>query len=260
MPVVSEELLWKHAEASKIVSKALNILEHDDEVQALLEMANVMAVNRLKFNDHGLMHARIVAGAALEMMSILSRRGVKPSSLRDGVCANEEEVKLVVLLGAYLHDIGNSVHREMHWVHGAAVAKDIVIRVLKGLGFSNCRSTKLACEVLHIIFSHDERIQCLSLEAGIVKVADGTDMAEERARLPYKLGKTDIHALSALSIKRVEIEEGHERPIAIKVHMIDWAGVFQIEEVLMKKLATSGIEKYVEVVAEMDGNKRVYKP
>jgi len=87
------------------------------------------------------------------------------------------------------------------------------------------------------------------MEAGSAKVADGTDMAEGRARIPYRTGKVDIHSLSALSIKRVEIEEGEEKPIRILVHMDNPAGVFQIEEGLERKIKTSGIENLVEVVA-----------
>ncbi len=87
------------------------------------------------------------------------------------------------------------------------------------------------------------------MEAGAAKVADGTDMAEGRARIPYKTGKVDIHSLSAISIERIEIEEGTKRPVRILVHMDNPAGVFQIEQILGRKIKTSGIEHMVEVVA-----------
>ena len=80
-------------------------------------------------------------------------------------------------------------------------------------------------------------------------MADGTDMAEGRARIPYRTGKVDIHSLSALSITKVEIEKGDKKPVQILVSMDNPAGVFQIEQVLERKMKTSGIQDLVEVIA-----------
>jgi metal-dependent HD superfamily phosphatase/phosphodiesterase len=89
------------------------------------------------------------------------------------------------------------------------------------------------------------------MEAGITKVADGVDMAEGRARMPYRQGKYDIHALSALAIRRVEVTRGEPKktPIRIIVDMDNEAGIFQVEEVLGKKIKTSSIAHLVEVEA-----------
>lgn len=110
-------------------------------------------------------------------------------------------------------------------------------------------------EILHTIFAHDEEVVALSLEAGIVKVADGLDMAEGRARIPYKKGKLDIHAFSALAIKTVEILEGGKRPIKVIVDMENEAGIFQVEEVLGRKIRTSGIGRLIEIEALKKGVK-----
>jgi len=40
-----------------------------------------------------------------------------------------------------------------------------------------------------------------SAEAGCVKVGDGLDVAEGKARVPYKLDGISIYSVSALSIK-----------------------------------------------------------
>ena len=87
------------------------------------------------------------------------------------------------------------------------------------------------------------------MEAGAAKVADGTDMAQGRTRIPYRTGKVDIHSLSALSITKVEIEKGNRKPVQIFVSMNNPAGVFQIEEVLEKKIQTSGIQHLVDIIA-----------
>lgn len=211
-------------------------------------MSNIMAVTRLRYNDHGIVHARIVAGVALELMNILMNNNVTPTTLRDGTAKSVEESKLIVLLASYFHDIGNSVHRVNHEFLGALLAKDILDRLLPKLGFSDRRMVALRQEVMHAIYATEYNVNCLTIECGVVKVGDGLDMAEGRARIPYKLGKLDMHALSAISIKKVEVEQGSkERPVKITVHMDEHAGIFQLEEVLIPKIRTSGIGNYIEV-------------
>lgn len=237
---------------SAMLKKAYKILECDQEVQSLLRMSNVMAVNRLMYNDHGVVHARIVSGSALKIFELLVEYGVTPSSIVNGITESLEEAKLIVLIGAYLHDVGNAIHRSNHNIHGCILSKPIIDRILLEL-VDRSKVVPLRQEILHVIYSHDESVKCLSVEAGCVKIADGTDMAEGRARIPYKLGKMDIHAVSALSIKKIEIERGETKPVRIKVFMKDNAGIFQIERVLMEKILTSALERYVEVVAYIDG-------
>jgi len=94
-----------------------------------------------------------------------------------------------------------------------------------------------------------KRMLSASVEAGAAKIADGTDMAHGRTRIPYRTGKVDIHSLSALSIMRVEIEKVKRKPVQILVNLKNPAGVFQIEEVLEKKIQTSSIQNLVEVIA-----------
>jgi metal-dependent HD superfamily phosphatase/phosphodiesterase len=96
------------------------------------------------------------------------------------------------------------------------------------------------------------------VEAGIVGIADALDMEAGRARIPFKAGKIDIHAVSALSIEKVEIienEEKEKKPITIKITMSNSAGVFQIDELLKPRIETSGLQDYFHVVAEITGEK-----
>ncbi len=263
MVVVSPKLVNELVKPFPKLSKLYTLLEHDREVQAYLTMANVMATKRLLYNDHGPVHARIVAGSALEMYRILVEEfeAVEPTIVRDGV-GDVEDSKLAVLVGAYLHDIGNSVHRIDHFIHGEILADSILRRLLPEVYGNDPKWYMIKQEILHIIYSHNEEVPCLSVEAGIVKVADGTDMAEGRARVPYRHGKIDIHAVSALSIKRVEIEEGtRERPVRIIVDMSNEAGVFQVQVVLGKKIATSGLADKIQVEMLLNGRLwKVWKP
>jgi len=247
MVVVSPNLVYSNLRSPRLL-KVFNLLENDVKVQTYLQMANIMAVRRLKYNDHGPVHSRITSGSALEIFGIL-HRVVTPTLVRDGI-GDLEDAEVVVLCGAYLHDIGNAVHRVGHHIHGYNLANSILDDLLSKVYPENSELVlRLKAEVMHCIFAHDEEVPCLSIEAGCVKVADGTDMAEGRARIPYKTGKVDIHSLSALAIRKVEILEGDERPVRISVKMDNPAGIFQIEQVLERKIATSGIDRWVEVVA-----------
>ncbi|MFB0523665.1 MAG: HD domain-containing protein [Candidatus Bathyarchaeia archaeon] len=251
MVVVSSDLINSHLEELK-VEKMFRLLESDNEVQGYLRMANVMAVDRLMYNDHGPVHSKIASGSALEIFGLLTKK-VTPTTVANGACSLED-AKVIVLCGAYFHDIGNVVHRVDHHIHGCIIASPILDRLLKKVyPREDALYLRLKSEILHAIFSHDEEVRCLSVEAGTAKVADGTDMAQGRARIPYKTGKVDIHSLSALSITKVEIEQGNRKPVRILVNMNNPAGVFQIEEVLERKIRTSGIAEHVEVVALQKG-------
>ena len=252
MAQVSVELVERHVSRSSLLSRAWKLLQEDLEVQELLYMSNVNAVTRLLYNDHGPVHARIVTGSALEIFELLLESGVQPSSITHGIVESDEQARLIVLLGAYLHDIGNSLHRVNHELAGAFIAKGILDRLLPiilerrdGLVY------RIRSEVMHAIYATAMDVDALTIEASIVKVADATDMAEGRARIPYMKGKSDIHALSALSIKKVNITSGSVRPLRIEVYMEDYAGIFQVERVLMPKIRTSLIGEYIEIVPRL---------
>lgn len=77
-------------------------------------------------------------------------------------------------------------------------------------------------------------------------------MARGRVRISYKTGKVDIHSVSALSITKVEIEKGIKKPVQILVSMNNLRCVFQIEEVLEKRLSQDSVdvialEKAIEI-------------
>ena len=253
MVLVSSRLIHRHLE-SPLLREAFNLIQEDLEIQSYLRMSNIMSVKRLGYNDHGPVHAKIIAGSALEVFRLLTTR-VEPSCVAHGVCGYDD-ASLIVLLGAYLHDLGNAIHREEHEQNSIILAVNPLERILNrvypsdpGLAF------RIKCEVLQVLYSSNDNVPCLSVEAGAVTIADGTDMAEGRSRVPYLSGKNDIHALSAQAIKRVEIVEGEEKPVSIQVFMENPAGVFQIEEVMGRKIKSSGIPELVEVIATMNGKK-----
>jgi metal-dependent HD superfamily phosphatase/phosphodiesterase len=97
-----------------------------------------------------------------------------------------------------------------------------------------------------------------SLEAGVILVADGCDMQKGRARIPMALAEHpkvgDIHKYSANSIEDVNIGKGKEKPIRIDVSMSSEVGLFQIEEVLLPKIAASTAKVYIELYAQVKEN------
>jgi metal-dependent HD superfamily phosphatase/phosphodiesterase len=251
MNTVSSRLIHRNLEEPAVL-EIFRLLENDGEVQSYLRMANVMAVKRLIYNDHGPVHARIVAGSALEIFRLVTE-AVEPSCVANGV-GDYENAKIIVLCGAYLHDIGNAIHRDSHEQNGLMLAAPILERVLgRVYPYDMELVYRLKSEALHTIYASDDKVPCLSVEAGVVTVADGTDLAEGRSREPYKGGKNDIHSVSALAIKRVNIGKGEQKPVKILIEMANPAGIFQIQEVLGKKLESSGLKDLVEVSAVMGG-------
>ncbi|MEM5822728.1 MAG: HD domain-containing protein [Ignisphaera sp.] len=249
MVVVNAKLLDTLIAESNLLRNIYDQLVSDPEVQSLWFMSNVMAVNRLRYNDHGPVHAKIATGASLYLYKLLRERGVESTLISDGVVDRDEYTYIVPLIGGLLHDIGNSIHRDAHEKTGALLAKPIIDRVLEHFINDKHITTKLRQEVMHAIHCTSYDVDCLTIEAGCVKVGDGLDMAEGRARVPYRLGGVSIHSVSALSISKVEIEPSTRRPIKISIYMTERAGLFQVDNVLMPKVSTTPLKNHVEIYA-----------
>jgi metal-dependent HD superfamily phosphatase/phosphodiesterase len=85
-----------------------------------------------------------------------------------------------------------------------------------------------------------------------VRVADALDMEQGRSRVPFEVGRPNIHSLSAAAIDDVVISAGRERAVRIEIAMNNSSGLFQVDELLATKLRGSGLEEHVEVVARID--------
>ncbi len=247
MVVIGPSLLKEFTKNNPWLRKAYEVIASDIEVRELWFMSNVMAVKRLKYNDHGPVHAEIAAGAALQLYKQLLDYGVESSLIADGVISDRGVAWLIPLYGGLLHDIGNSIHRDLHEKLGALLAKPILDRVLRELIDDPAILVRVRQEIMHSIHCTAYDTPCLTVEAGCVSVGDGLDMAEGRARVPYRLGQVNIHSVSALSIKRVEVVDGDKTPIRINVYMDELAGVFQVDEVLMPKLEKTPLRDFIEI-------------
>ena len=222
----------------------------DRQLKGWWHVANVNAVARLEINDHSWVHIQIVTNIALKLLRQLVKHRVEPSVVRDyGFTAGDAEV--VVTLGALLHCIGMAVHRDGHEDFSLLLAEPKLRELLEGL-YDEPERTVVSAEVLQAITSHREYGKPLTLEAGVVRVADALDMAQGRSRIPFEHGRVTIHSLSAAAIEEVTIQDGTERPIRIEILMNNSSGIYQVDGLLKAKLRGSGLEPYVEVIAHID--------
>lgn len=238
---------------NKKLKQIVDSVKEDVELQTFWRCSNVMAINRMGYTDHGPTHVKIVANSALKILRILVKSGVVPSVVKDYNLTNED-AEVVVVLASIFHDLGMIVTRERHGEYSVNLAFHFLRRHLHKV-YSEEESAIISSEVVHALLSHHPQQKVLTLEAGIVRIADALDMEKGRARIPFQAGKVDIHAVSALSIEKVEIVEGAEKPVVIRIRMSNSAGIFQIDGLLKARIVGSGLEKYVHVVAEIVGEK-----
>jgi uncharacterized protein len=238
------------ARGNRKLRELLDRVNADKQLKGWWHVANVNAVVRMEINDHSWVHIQIVANIALKLLRQLTKHGVEPSLVRDyGMKPADSEI--TVMLGALLHCIGMAVHREGHEDFSLFLAEPKIRQLLAGL-YDEPDLTVIASEVLGEITSHREDGVPLTLEAGIVRVADALDMAKGRSRIPFEHGRVSIHSLSAAAIEDVTIKDGETRPIMIEILMNNSSGIFQVDGLLKAKLRGSGLEPYVEVIAHID--------
>ncbi len=228
----------------------LRRVNRDEELLQLWKCANVNAVDRSGISDHGEVHIQIVANAALKLFRLMVKGGVEPSVVKDHGLKTEN-AEVVVVLGACLHDIGISVHRDDHERYSLMIAYPKIRELLAGI-YSEPDLTIMTSEILHAIVAHNARETCLTMEAGVLKVADTLDMTGGRSRIPFEAGKVNIHSVSARAVKSVEIEKGESRPVRLIIKMASSAGIFQVDELLRTKLKNSTIEDHIEIIAKIE--------
>ncbi len=231
---------------NEILGKALEIINDNLEIQTLWKVINVNAIDRQGMSDHGPVHFQIVANIALRLGRILQKNNVE-MSITQYFGLPVQYAELVILLASIFHDLGMSINREGHEEFSLFLANNILHQILEFLPVEE--RTIVTSEVLHAIIAHRSDGKPYTIEAGIVRVADALDISEGRSRIPYQAGNVDIYSVSAAAIDKVEIVEGDESPIQINILMNNSAGLFQVDELLKKKLLGSGIEKYVKIRA-----------
>jgi len=234
------------------LTQIIDRINHDDELYALWLAANVNAVERLGMTDHGPVHVKIVMNIAVKLLRMLVEHHVEPSIVANYGMSNDE-AEVIVALAALMHDLGMSVHRSNHEEMSLFVAQGKIRELLDGI-YDVGTATIMRAEIMHAIIAHRSGGKPLTLEAGIVRVADALDMAKGRSRISLGIERTmSIHSISAAAIDSVHIENGEDKPVRLRIVMSNSAGVFQLDELFREKLSGSGLEPYVEVEALIEG-------
>ena len=232
------------------LERLLDAVNASDHVKALWHVSAVNASRRLGMSDHSWVHVQIVLNIGLRLARILFRRGVVPSVKVD-YAMSDHDAEVVVARGCL--STASACRSTATTTSATACsspptsdrrpARDRV----RGAG-----ADVIASEVLHAIIGHRRDGHPFTVEAGIVRVADALDMARGRSRVPFEAGRHNIHSLSAYAIDEVEISPGEERAVRVEIAMSNSAGIYQVDELLAKKLRGSGLEQHFEVVARID--------
>src|SRR5919202_696266 len=228
----------------------LDRVNKDKRLKAYWHVSNVNAVVRMQINDHSWVHIQIVTNIALKLLRQLTKHGVEPAMVTD-YGMEREDAEVVVVLTALTHCVGMSVHRLGHEDYSLFLAEPKLRELLDGI-YAEPDLTVIVSEVLQGIISHRSDGVPLTLEAGILRVADALDMEQGRSRIPFERGRVGIHSLSAAAIEDVAIGDGETKPVRIEITMNNSSGIYQVDGLLKAKFRGSGLEPYIEVIAHID--------
>ncbi|MGE5620583.1 MAG: HD domain-containing protein [Sphingomonadaceae bacterium] len=258
-PLHPSEMIRLPAKHNPVLQQLLARVNADEDLHTLWRCQNINAVDRLGMSDHGPIHMQIVVNISLRILRMLMASGLVPSVVKNHRLTNED-AEVVVVLASLLHDVGMSIDRVNHEEMGLFITHQKAMELLDGI-YPTVQKRVIVSEVLHAVLNHRSDGRPLTLEAGAVRLGDALDMAKGRSRIVFEAGQMNIHSVSAAAVDSVVIEEGETKPIRITVHMLNAAGLFQLDELLKKKLKNSGLEPYVEVFADVLGeaDKRLFE-
>jgi uncharacterized protein len=209
----------------------------DEELWQWWRCANVNASERLGLADHGEVHARIVANAALKLLRLLCAAGQVPGAIAHHRLT-AEEAELIVVLAAALHDVGRAIHGDQAAVFSPLLAHLKAKELLTGL-FPARKRTLLVAETLHAIVTQQSHLPCLTLESGVLTLAEALDLAASRARSPGALAAT---------VSEVVIRKGQQRPVCVEIRFVPDADAIPVDKWLDPTLAQSALSEWVEVI------------
>lgn len=240
-----------HPFPNERLNGVLDTIDNDPEIAAYLEAQNVNPVVRKRYNDHGPKHIEIVRNRALRLYKLLKLGGVQFNGATDQKLEEDDE-SVIIALAATLHDIGHAVHRDLHPYYSIPLAIPLLDRILNQF-YEISAQVRMRGEVLHAIICHHVEEDPLTLEAGVIRIADALDMERGRSRIPYEHGGRGIDTLSSQAIGKVTLMEGNDVPVLIEIEMRNAAGVYQVDNLLKAKLRGSGLEEEIKIVAVNSG-------
>jgi uncharacterized protein len=189
-------------------------VRRDPEVIAFLQAANE-ALRTLGYTEHGQRHAGLVGHIA---ENVLERLGYP------------ERTHQLANVAGYLHDIGNSIHRQNHALSGSLMAWQILTRM--GMPLDECAL------VMNAIGNHEEeRGTATNAVAAALIIADKADVHRSRVQNP-RMEDFDIHDrvnyATTRSFVRVRAEE---KVIALELEIdVNYAQVIEYFEIFLARM------------------------
>lgn len=247
---VSHVALNAPTRGNRKLEALLEAANSSDRLRATWHMQHVVA-GRLGMSDHSWVHVQIVLNIALRLSRLLARRGVEPAMVGEHLM-RDHDAEVVIAAACLFHDTGMSIHRTDHESYSLFLAADLLPSLLGDI-YDEPELTVVVAETLHAVIGHRRRGDPITVEAGIVRVADALDLAQGRSRVPFENRRPNIHSLSAAAIDAVEIKQGEERAVTIEIAMNNSAGIFQVDDLLATKIRGTPLEGHVEVIAAVEG-------
>ncbi len=147
----------------------LEVVQNDPELLAYIEMGDTY-LGAIGYTEHGLRHANLTAHIA---SNVLHRLGY------------DDHVAEVAGIAGFMHDIGNCVSRDSHWISAAFIARDALARL--GMPYADIAT------VMNAVGNHEEDASDPATPAAAaVVLADKADVHHTRVRNPDPLAY-DIH-------------------------------------------------------------------
>lgn len=158
-----------HKGNNKTIALAIEQVRRDAEVIAFIRSANE-TLRALGYTEHGQRHAGLVGNIAANILERLDY---------------DERSSQLANIAGYLHDIGNSIHRENHALSGSLMAW----RILSRLGMS----PEECAVVMNAIGNHEEErgLATTPVSAALI-IADKSDVHRSRVQNP-DMAAFDIH-------------------------------------------------------------------
>jgi metal-dependent HD superfamily phosphatase/phosphodiesterase len=169
-------------------------IRKDSQVRAYLQKADEH-LGTMGFTEHGLRHGGLVSAVAKNILESLDY---------------PERVCELTAIAGYLHDIGNVVARADHWVTGASIVGQILIRM--GMDYEEIAT------IIGAVGNHDEHTgEAVNHVAAALIIADKGDVHRSRVR-NRDLATFDIHDRVNYAVEKSEVlVDAKERTITLSL-------------------------------------------
>lgn len=189
-------------------------VREDPEVNAFIQNAND-SLRSLGYTEHGQRHAGLVGRIAENVLERL---------------AYPNRTCQLVNIAGYLHDIGNSIHRENHALSGSLMTWRILSRM--GVAPDECAI------IMNAVGNHEEeRGMATSPVAAALIIADKADVHRSRVQNP-DMAAFDLHDRVNYAATRSFVRvHADERVIALELEIdTNFAHVIEYFEIFLDRM------------------------